>query len=196
MVAIPLLRAVLLAFCLYCSRLNWSRLMTKPTKWHVGPAKTQISLGIRPVWSEFWLSAWRKLGSLATLADAQADLSLRWAHSHFVGFVMRQLKFVWVPFPFGVLGRMFEFDCIGSWSLPFHLFLAHLSRRLTRWAYSIPMLWRPLSSLSTMFKKLLLWNRLANQSQIVCGTSLGRGNESLYKWSRSHDQGGRHAHIW
>ena len=26
-------------------------------------------------------------------ADAQADLSLRWAHSHFVGFVMRQLKF-------------------------------------------------------------------------------------------------------
>ena len=29
-----------------------SRLMTKPTKWHVCPAKTQISLGIRPVWSE------------------------------------------------------------------------------------------------------------------------------------------------
>ena len=27
-----------------------SRLMTKPTKWHVRPAKTQISLGIRPVW--------------------------------------------------------------------------------------------------------------------------------------------------
>ena len=29
-----------------------SRLRTKPTKWHVRPAKTQISLGIRPVWSE------------------------------------------------------------------------------------------------------------------------------------------------
>ena len=28
------------------------RLMTKPTKWRVRPAKTQISLGIRPVWSE------------------------------------------------------------------------------------------------------------------------------------------------
>ena len=27
-----------------------SRLMTKPTKWPVRPAKTQISLGIRPVW--------------------------------------------------------------------------------------------------------------------------------------------------
>ena len=25
-------------------------------------------------------------------ADAQADLSLRWAHTHFVGFVMSRLK--------------------------------------------------------------------------------------------------------
>ena len=40
-----------------------SRLMTKPTKWHVRPAKTQISLGIGPVWSDW--------------TDAQADLSLR-----------------------------------------------------------------------------------------------------------------------
>ena len=54
---------------------------TKPTKWHVRPAKTQISLGIRPVWSESSVrmkkawnlsyplnlqSAWRKLGTLAT----------------------------------------------------------------------------------------------------------------------------------
>ena len=42
--------------------------MTKPTKLHVRPAKTQ--------------------------ADAQADLSLRWAHGHFVGFVMRRLNSV------------------------------------------------------------------------------------------------------
>ena len=28
---------------------NLSRLMTNPTKWHVRPATTQISLGIRPV---------------------------------------------------------------------------------------------------------------------------------------------------
>ena len=25
---------------------------------------------------------------------------------------------------------------------------------------------------------------------------LGKGNKSLYIWSRSHDQDGRHAHIW
>ena len=36
------------------------------------------------------LSAQRRLW--ADWADAQADLSLRWAHSHFVGFVMRQLR--------------------------------------------------------------------------------------------------------
>ena len=38
----------------------------KINKVSVSPAKTQISLGIRPVWSESSLSAWRNLGSLAT----------------------------------------------------------------------------------------------------------------------------------
>ena len=58
------------------------------------PSEDQISLSIHPVWSESSLSAWRKFGFLAThkahsedwsdWAHAQADLSLRWAHSHFV----------------------------------------------------------------------------------------------------------------
>ena len=66
----------------------------------VRPAKTQFSLGTRPVWSESSLSAWRKLESWATQwahnedSDAQAELSLRWAHSHFVGFVMSWLIFI------------------------------------------------------------------------------------------------------
>ena len=55
--------------------------------------------GICPVWSESSLSAWRKLGSLTTHwvhsedsdQTGQADLSLLWAHSHFVGFVMMWL---------------------------------------------------------------------------------------------------------
>ena len=38
----------------------------KTNKVTVRPAKTQISLGIRPFWSESSLSAWRNLGSLAT----------------------------------------------------------------------------------------------------------------------------------
>ena len=48
----------------------------------------------------------------------------------------------------------------------------------------------------TMLKDLLLRNRWANQSQILCGASLGRGNDILFAASGSHDQDGRHAHIW
>ena len=75
----------------------------KTNKMSVRPAKTQISLDIRPVWSVSSLSAWKEPWVLRYLlsaqrrlwsdrADAQADLSLRWAHSHFVGFVMSRLK--------------------------------------------------------------------------------------------------------
>ena len=49
-----------------------SHLMTKLTKWHVRPVKTQISLGIRPVWSE---------SSLSTLCIAK-DLTFRHADSN------------------------------------------------------------------------------------------------------------------
>ena len=52
----------------------------KTNQLSVRQAKTQISLGIRPVHS-----------------DSQADLSLRWAHSHFVGFVMSRLICFWFP---------------------------------------------------------------------------------------------------
>ena len=40
---------------------HMSQRMTKPTKWHVRPAKTPISLGIHPVWSE---SCWPQEESL------------------------------------------------------------------------------------------------------------------------------------
>ena len=72
-----------------------SHLMTKPTKWHVRPAKTQISLGIRPVWSESSLSAQLVSKDPSFLhADSEdsdqltdwADLSLRWAHMPFCWF--------------------------------------------------------------------------------------------------------------
>ena len=48
--------------------------MTKPTKWPVRPVKTQIRLGICPVWSEPSLSAWGNLGTLATQwVDSMTD---------------------------------------------------------------------------------------------------------------------------
>ena len=57
-----------------CVAIKWGKCEPrhdKTNKVSVRPVKTQISLGIRPVWSESSLSAWRKHGSLAT----------HWAHS-------------------------------------------------------------------------------------------------------------------
>ena len=71
----------------------------------VRPAKTQTSLGIHSVWSVFavhmkkpWIlsyplsTQWRLWSDWA---DAKAALSLRWAHTHFVGFVMLWLVWSW-----------------------------------------------------------------------------------------------------
>ena len=84
--------------------------------------------------------------------------------------------------------------------LLFCLFLAHLSRRLIGELIVYPWSGFRRTSVirpsSTMLKHLLLRNRLADQSQILCGASLGRGNENLFAASGSHDQDGRHAHIW
>ena len=101
---ISLSRKIQMCSCVKCTRVSGnfplmlsishlSRLMTKPTKWYVRPAKTQISLGILPVWSESSPSAWRKLGSLAThWAHSEDSDQTGWsesllAHFHFVGFV-------------------------------------------------------------------------------------------------------------
>ena len=48
------------------------------------------------------------------------------------------------------------------------------------------------SSFVLNFTRLPLRSRLSNQSQILYGASLGKGDESLCKWSWSHDQDGRH----
>ena len=70
------------------------------------------------------------------------------------------------------------------------------------WAYRIC---RPPSSVvrlsvcrlsSTLFKHLLLGNHWADWSHISYWVSMGWGNESLFKRSRSHDQDGRHARMW
>ena len=42
----------------------------------------------------------------------------------------------------------------------------------------------------------LLPNHFANQSQILYGNSMGRGNKSLFMESGSHELDGSHAHIW
>ena len=84
-------------------------------------------------------------------------------------------------------------ECI----LVYDRFLAHLSQRLI--GELIGYSWsgvRPSSVVVNNFKHLLLQNRLPDQSQILCGASLGRGNKILFEPSGSRDQDGRHAHIW
>ena len=90
-----------ISISLFCNeQRDLSSLTTKPTKWHVRPPKTQISLGIHPVWPESSLSAWRKLGSLATHwvhsedpvgCPGWSEFSLG-AHAILLVFVVRLLK--------------------------------------------------------------------------------------------------------
>ena len=80
---------------------TWYELQNdKTNKIPVRQAKTQISLGIRPVWSESSLSAWRNFGSLASnWADSEDSDQTGWMPKliwiidgrtgDFVGYVMR-----------------------------------------------------------------------------------------------------------
>ena len=75
----------------------------KTNKVSVRPAKTQISLGIRPVWSESSLSAWGNLGFLATHG----------AHSEDSDQTGRMPRLIWV-----FAGRTFivlVLSCRGSY---------------------------------------------------------------------------------
>ena len=81
-----------------------SHLMTKPAKWHIRPAKTQISLGICLVWSESSLcTQWVAKDQSFLHADSEDYDQTGWmprliwvfagCTCHFVGFVMRWLIF-------------------------------------------------------------------------------------------------------
>ena len=78
-----------------------SHLTTKPTKWHVHPANTQISLASVQSDQSLHCLNEESLGpelpiecttkTLIRLGGCPGWTDLRWAHSHFVGFVMRRL---------------------------------------------------------------------------------------------------------
>ena len=182
----------------------------------IRPSKTRISLGDQSLLCAQWVS--KDPGFLR--ADAQADLSLRWVHSHFVGFVITfkhkvnlqetlldpqksDKSLLKVP-DLHDYSVQLHFHCTGiafKWYIPIlqyydteftlwdrfeiqgemtmkelmdHFqvgwtFLAHLSRRLTRRAYSIPMVRR----CRPHFQLEYLWSQLANLDQILWVASLG-----------------------
>ena len=81
-------------------------------------------------------------------------------------------------------------------------FLAHLSQRLTRWDYSIPMVRRPSvvrrrpSSSSVVvhtFKLEYLWSQWANLDQILCVVSLGWVKGCIRFWGRLDQNSGFHS---
>ena len=68
------------------------RNMTKLTKW----VCAQWGLSIRPVWSESLLCIqWTAKDPRFLRSDPQAEMSLHWAHTQFVGFVMSRLVSIW-----------------------------------------------------------------------------------------------------
>ena len=80
-----------------------------------------------------------------------------------------------------------------------HPFLAHLSRRLTRWAYSIPIVRRPSvvvrrpsPSVVHTFKLKYLWSQLVNLDQILCVASLGWRKGCIRFWGRLDQNSGFH----
>ena len=90
--AASLYRAENHSYCGGSERHNKSRDMTKPTKWlsvqHPPSLISVFAVRMKKAWVlSYPLSAQRRLWS------DWADLSRRWAHSHFVGFAMSRLNF-------------------------------------------------------------------------------------------------------
>ena len=113
--------------------MNWAKAWQNQQN-HVCPAKTQISLGIRPVWSESLLSTWRSVWSIVT-HNANSKYSdqtgcmprLIWVFivrtAHFVGYSHALTEFIWNTiscviclscmfwFYFKKIGFIFEWNC-------------------------------------------------------------------------------------
>ena len=64
----------------------------KKKKWHVSPAKTQISLGFRPVWLESSLSAWR---NLVLSIERTAKILIRLRYQNWSEFSLGAHSFCW-----------------------------------------------------------------------------------------------------
>ena len=119
--------------CLKEQRIKWleknhlSRDMTKPTKWlcasedsdqpgHPPSLIRVFAVRMKKAWVlSYPFSAQRRLWS--DWADSQADLSLRWAHNHIVGFVMSWLiclRTMW-KVDFFILAVVCRMKIYGAW---------------------------------------------------------------------------------
>ena len=90
----------------------------KTNKVAVCPAKTQISLGIRPVWSGSSLSAWRKLGPLAS----------PWAPSEDSDQTGWMPRLIWVFT--GRISTLLVLSRVGSFDICYQLTLVHVLKKV------------------------------------------------------------------
>ena len=170
---------------------NMSSSMTKP-RWPVHPAKTQISLGIRQVWSKSSLSAWRNLRSLPTNEHTAKTLirlggcpgwseSLLGAYMSFCWFVM-----LWLIFDFWELqaspamstSRISILTLMSKWffipnifSLYIFAFQLRLCRKRLTWSNKyLEMIFHTLDILSITFATAYIEvkNLLSQGRCIVC----------------------------
>ena len=80
-------------------------------------AKTQISLGIRPVWSESSLSAWRKLGSLATFWVHSEDSDQPGHPPRLIRVFAVRMKKAWIlTYPMNAQRRLIRLGRCRGWS--------------------------------------------------------------------------------
>ena len=93
----------------------------KTNKVSVRPAKTLISLGIRPVWWESSLSAWRNLWSLAT----------HWAHNEDSDQTGQMPRLIWVFA--GRTATLLVLSCRGSNSVGYARKICQYSMVTWRW---------------------------------------------------------------
>ena len=105
---------------------------------------------------------------------------------------------LWFPWPIYMFLEMrFDLGTLDSSSPKGNV--AHLSQRLTRWAYSIAMVHRRSSSVVVVvvhtFKPLYLSSQLTNLDQILCVASLGLGKGCIRFWGRLDQNSGFRGNI-
>ena len=149
----------------------------------VRPAKTQISLGIHPVWSASSLSAWRKLGSLAThwahsedwsdYAIAQADLRLCWVHMSHCWFCCVAAQIVkfwatsWENLSYVICDQQHLWFCLLESIIPLDA-ISKISRLASLWTWA------------GMFQ-FNLWSHTSRQVFSWCSSN---DSQSQYFWGK------------
>ena len=168
-----LLRLYFLKLYVFIMSCDFSSKTTWATTWQnqqneCAPSEDSISLGIRPVWSE---------SSLCTQWEAKDPRFLH-ADSEDSDQTGRIPRLIWV-----FAGRTLTL-------------LAHLSRRLTRWAYrmglepaSVRVCVRPCVH---TFKHEYLRDQQADYNQILSEASLGWGKGCIRFWCRSDQNSAFH----